>query len=72
MFGSIAYVHVPKEKRKKLDVKDEKCILVSCSYAQKGYKCDNPKTREVHVSQDVAFDEEASWYSAKGSATTFG
>ena len=31
VFGSIAYVHVPKEKRRKLDVKVEKCILVGYS-----------------------------------------
>ena len=29
VFGSIAYVHVPKEKRRKLDAKAEKCTLVS-------------------------------------------
>ena len=37
VFGSIAYVHVPKEKRKKLDAKTEKCILVGYSDEQKGY-----------------------------------
>ena len=43
MFGSIAYVHVPKEKRRKLDAKAEKCILVGYSDEQKGYKCYNPR-----------------------------
>ena len=38
---SIAYVHVPKEKRRKLDCKAEKCSMVSYSDAQKGYKCYN-------------------------------
>ena len=28
VFGSIAYVHVPKEKQRQLDAKAEKCILV--------------------------------------------
>ena len=28
IFGSIAYVHVPKEKRRKLDAKAEKCLPV--------------------------------------------
>ena len=31
VFGSIAYVHVPKEKRRKMNVKAEKCILVGYS-----------------------------------------
>ena len=31
VFGSIAYMHVLDEKRRKLDAKSEKCILVSFS-----------------------------------------
>ena len=31
VFSSIVYVHVPKEKRRKLDMKAEKCILVGYS-----------------------------------------
>ena len=31
VLGSVAYVHVPKEKRRKLDAKAEKCILVGYS-----------------------------------------
>jgi hypothetical protein len=63
VFGSIAYVHIPDEKRKKLDSKSEKCILIGYSQEQKSYKCFNPMTREVRVSRDVVFDESASWYS---------
>ena len=62
VFGSIAYVHVPKEKRKKLDATVEKCILVSYLDKQKGYKCYNPRMKEVQVSRNVIFDESASWY----------
>ena len=56
------YVHVPKEKRRKLDAKAKKCILVGYSYEQKRYKCYNPRTKQVHVSRDVVFDESVSWY----------
>jgi hypothetical protein len=31
MFGYIAYVHVPDEKRSKLDPKVEKCIFIRYS-----------------------------------------
>ena len=62
MFGSIAYVHVPKEKWRKLDAKAEKCILVSYSDEQKGYKCYIPRPKQARVSRDVVFDESASWY----------
>ena len=49
VFGSIAYVHVPKEKRRKLDARAEKCILVGYSDKHKGYKCYNPRTKQVRV-----------------------
>jgi hypothetical protein len=55
VFGSIAYEHIPKEKRKKLDVKAEECILVGCSDEQKGYKCRNPRTKQACASCDVVF-----------------
>ena len=47
VFGNIAYVHVPKEKQRKLDAKAEKCILVGYSDELKGYKCYNPQMKEV-------------------------
>ena len=42
MFNSIAYVHVLKDKLRKLDDKAEKCIIVGYSDEKKGYKCYNP------------------------------
>jgi hypothetical protein len=62
VFGCIAYVHVPDEKRSKLDLKAEKCIFIEYSLEQKGYRCFNPSTRKLQVSRDVVFDEMASWY----------
>ena len=69
IFGSIAYVHIPDEKRQKLDPKSEKCILIGYSLEQKGYKCYNPSTRKVRVSRDVVFDESASWYAPETTTT---
>ena len=69
IFGSIAYVHIPDEKRQKLDPKLEKCILVGYSLEQNWYKCYNPYTRKVRVSRDVVFDELASWYEPTTSST---
>ena len=53
VFGSIAYVHVPKEKRRKLDAKAKKCILVG--YSNDQYQTSKRETR-------CCFDESASWY----------
>ena len=57
-----AYVHVLKEKRRKLDAKVEEYILVYYSDEKKGYKCYNPRTKQACMSRDVVFDESASWY----------
>jgi len=63
VFGYIAYVHVPNEKRSKLDPKAEKCIFIGYSLEQKGYRCFNLFTRKLQVNRDVVFDEMVSWYS---------
>ena len=60
IFGTIAFMHIPDEKRQKLDPKSEKCIRVGYSLEQKGYKYFNSSIRKVHVSCDV-FDESKSW-----------
>jgi len=63
VFGCIAYMHVPEEKRSKLNPKVDKCIFIGYSLEQKGYRCFNPSTRKLQVSRDVVFDEMVSWYS---------
>jgi hypothetical protein len=54
-------LHVPDEKRSKLDLKAKKCIFIGYSLEQKGYRCFNPYTRKLQVSRDV-FDEMVKWY----------
>ncbi len=60
VFGCIAYVHVPDEKRSKLDPKAKKCIFIGYSLEQKRYRCFNPSIRKLQVSRDVVFDEMVS------------
>ena len=62
VFDNIAYVHVPKEKRRKLDAKAEKCILVGHLEEQNGYKCYNPQTKYARVSRNVLLDESTLCY----------
>ena len=38
VFGSIAYVHVPDERREKLDDKSERFIFIGYDSSSKGYK----------------------------------
>ncbi len=63
VFGCITYVHVPNEKRSKLDPKAKKCIFIRHSSKQKGYRCFNSSTWKLQVSRNVVFDEMVSWYS---------
>ena len=62
VFGSIGYVHVPDEKRRKLNPKSKWCVLVGYLHEQMGYKCYNRQTKQVRVSRDVVFEESASSY----------
>jgi len=47
VFGYDAYVHVPKEKRTKLDSKSKRCIFIGYKDGLNGYKIWNPETRKV-------------------------
>ena len=57
VFGCNAYVHTPKEKRKKLDAKSTKCIFIGYADPRKGYRMYDPSTKKVILSRDVKFCE---------------
>jgi hypothetical protein len=47
LFGCDAIVHVPKEKRSKLDKKAVKCIFIGYKEGMKGYKLWDPASRII-------------------------
>jgi hypothetical protein len=57
VFGSIAWAHIPDEKRKSFQPKSEKCIFVGYSEDVKGYKLLQPHCNEIILRRDVKFDE---------------
>lgn len=57
VFGSKAMVHIPKQKRQKLDSKLIECIMVGYCDTTKGYRLFNKMTREILISWDVVFIE---------------
>jgi len=61
VFGCICYVHIPNQKRSKLDEKTEKGIFIGYSDQSKGYRVYNLKTKKLMISRDVKFDEDAAW-----------
>lgn len=61
VWGCIAHVHIPDQKRTKLDDKSTPCVLIGFSEESKGYRLYNPKTKRVITSRDVVFEETKGW-----------
>ena len=57
VFGCMAYSHIPKDERSKLDSKAKQCILLGYSSTTKGYRLYDIKREQVFHSRDVVFDE---------------
>ena len=58
VFGCQAFVHVPKDERKKLDPKSRKCILLGYGTTTKGYRLYDSLKKKVFHSRDVIFNEQ--------------
>jgi len=51
------YIHIPKDKRKKLDPSGMKRIFVGYSNSSKAYRIYMKDGHHIEVSRDVIFDE---------------
>jgi len=65
IFGSPAYIHVPKDKRKKLDSTSIKGIFVGYSLSSKAYEIYIKEGRHIEVRRDVIFDENQAYKKSK-------
>ena len=66
VFGYIAYVHLPKQNRTKLDPQAIKCIFLGYGVNQKGYKCFDPQQNQMYTTMDCEFFEHTYYYSQPG------
>ena len=57
VFGSVAFVHTPKQLRRKLDPVSEPGIMVGYSAASKAYRVLLDGSGKVVESRDVVFSE---------------
>ena len=57
MVGSRAWVHIPKEKRVKLDVRSWQGIFIGYE-GKNQYRVYNPRTEKVHITRDLFVDEQ--------------
>jgi hypothetical protein len=61
IFGCPVYIHVPKEKRSKMEPSGKKGVFVGYIENSKAYKIYVPGQRQIEVSRDVTFHEEAAF-----------
>jgi hypothetical protein len=61
IFGCSVYVHVPKDKRSKLDPSGKKGIFIGYSETLKAYRVYIPSHWHIETSRDVTFDEDATF-----------
>jgi hypothetical protein len=61
IFGCPVYIHVPKEKRTKMEPSGKKGVFVGYSENSKAYMIYVPSQRKIEVSRDVTFREEVAF-----------
>ena len=57
VFSLLCYVHILEEKRKKLDDKSEKAIMVGY-HSTSGYRLVVPTSNRLLINKEVLFDEK--------------
>jgi len=61
----LTYIHIPKEKRSKLDPSRKKGFFVGYSKTSKGFRIYIPGSHQIEISRDVTFDEDATFIKSK-------
>lgn len=67
IFGCPVYVHIPKDKRTKLEPFGKRGIFVGYSETSKAYRIYIPGQKQIKFSRDVTFEEDVSFRKSKGS-----
>jgi len=57
-FGCVAYYHIPKEKRGKLELPGKVGIMIGYSCERRGYRIYNPEKKQVLEERSVRFNEK--------------
>ena len=61
IFGCPVYIHIPKEKRTKLDPSGKKGIFVGYFESSKAYRMYFLGYKKIDISRDVTFDEDTAY-----------
>jgi hypothetical protein len=65
IFGRPMFIHIPKEKRNKLDPSGKKGIFVGYCEVSKAFKIYIPGRHHIDINRDVTFDEDATLKKSK-------
>ena len=61
IFGCLMYIHIPKEKRTKLDPSGRNGIFIGYGDTSKAYRIYFPGFKKIDNSRDVTFDEDSTY-----------
>ena len=65
IFGSSVFVHIPKHERSKLSPCAVKCVFIGYGINQKGYRCFDPKKRQIFTTMNCDFLESEFFYNTQ-------
>ena len=66
IFGFTVNIHVPKDKRRKLEPSRKKGTFVGYSESPNSYRICIPGSRKIQVIRDVTFEEEMATKKGRG------
>jgi len=70
IFGCVAFVHLHKNQRTKLDPCAVRCLFLGYGVYKKGYRCLDPTTKHTYTTMDVTFLESNTFFSSPASNST--
>ena len=62
IFGCVAFVHLHKNQRTKLDPCAIRCLFLGYGLHKKGFRCYDPNTHRTYITMDVTFLESENFY----------
>ena len=65
IFGFSVYIHVPKDKRTKLDLSGRKGVFVGYNDTPNAYQIYFPRFKNIDISRDVTFDEDSTYFRSR-------
>uniref|UniRef100_A0A2N9HC31 Integrase catalytic domain-containing protein n=1 Tax=Fagus sylvatica TaxID=28930 RepID=A0A2N9HC31_FAGSY len=70
IFGCVAFVHLHKNQRTKLDPCAVRCLFLGYGLHKKGYRCFDPTTKRTYITMDVTFLESDTFFPSPASNST--